>query len=179
MCVSYMSNNHCLLWVDPSRQLSPTQPLARSPHSGMEERIRRVTVRTLVGWDKDSLIGKAKATRAGKAKEGILSRLPIGRHSACSRRAGLHQAQWLLGKNTTIAASVTSSSFSPPPAFISEHDILWHGVPLSSVWVNCHSCVRFQTLVHPQPTPRWGRAGERKGWVLCKRCLAIAKTLVC
>jgi len=45
----------------------------------MEERISRVKKETLMGWDKDSLIGKAKATCAIKAKQGIHSLLPIVR----------------------------------------------------------------------------------------------------
>ena len=45
----------------------------------MGERIRRVKIRKLVGWDKDSLVGKAKAARTSKAKQGIHSPLPIGR----------------------------------------------------------------------------------------------------
>lgn len=45
---------------NPSWQLCPTQPLTHFPSSGIEERIIRVKVRKLVGWDKDSLIGKYK-----------------------------------------------------------------------------------------------------------------------
>ena len=53
---------------NPREQLSPTQPLAHSHHSGMGERIGRVKVRKLVGWDKNSLIGKAKAAHMNKGK---------------------------------------------------------------------------------------------------------------
>ena len=49
----------------------------------MGERIRRVKVRKLVGWDKDSLTGKAKAVHTRKAKQGICSLLPIVRQ-VCS-----------------------------------------------------------------------------------------------
>ena len=43
----------------------------------MGERIRRVKMRKLVGCDKDSLIGKAKAAHVSKAKQGIHSPLPM------------------------------------------------------------------------------------------------------
>ena len=55
-------------WFKPSWQLSTTQLIAHSPHGRIGERIRRVKERKLVGSDKDSLIGKAKATHASKAK---------------------------------------------------------------------------------------------------------------
>jgi len=45
----------------------------------MGERIRKVKVRKLVGWDKESLIGKVKTVHANKAKQGIHSPLPLGR----------------------------------------------------------------------------------------------------
>ena len=45
----------------------------------MGERIRRVKVRKLVGWENDSFIGKAKAAHTSKANQGIHSLLPIGR----------------------------------------------------------------------------------------------------
>ena len=38
------------------------------PHSGMGERIGRVKVRKLMGWDKDSLIDKANAVFTSKAE---------------------------------------------------------------------------------------------------------------
>jgi len=37
----------------------------------MGEKIRRVKVRKLMCWDKDSLIGKAKAVHVSKIKQGI------------------------------------------------------------------------------------------------------------
>jgi len=47
------------------------------PPSGMGERVERVKVRKLVGWDKNGLIGKAKAAHANKAEQGIDSLLPV------------------------------------------------------------------------------------------------------
>ena len=41
--------------------------------------MRRVKVRKLMGWDKDSWIGKAQATCTSKAEQGFHSLLPISR----------------------------------------------------------------------------------------------------
>lgn len=58
---------------------------------------------------------------------------------------------------------------SPPtPLFIVEHDALWHGPALWPVQVGC---VSFPT----SPC----RAEEEAALMMCKHCLAIAKTLLC
>lgn len=55
----------------------------------MGERTGKIPMRELIGWDKASLIRKAKATNTSKAKQEILSPLPTGReafsHSQQSR----------------------------------------------------------------------------------------------
>lgn len=53
-----------------------------APPSGMGEKIGRAKTRKLVGWDKNSLKGKAKATHKSKAKQGIHSWLPMDRTGA-------------------------------------------------------------------------------------------------
>lgn len=56
--------------------VSGLTPAARSlPPAGVEERIRRAEVRKLKGWDKESLVGKAKAMKAAKEEQGIHSAL--------------------------------------------------------------------------------------------------------
>jgi len=55
-------------WFNPNQQLSTTRPLTHCSHTGVGERVGRVKMRKLLGWDKDSLIGKAKATQVSKAK---------------------------------------------------------------------------------------------------------------
>jgi len=57
-----------LLGFSAGRQLSTTQLLTCSLPSGMGKRIRRGKMRKLVGWDKDSLTGKANIARTSKAK---------------------------------------------------------------------------------------------------------------
>ena len=70
----------------------------------------------------------------------------------------------------------SSSSFLL--AFIAEHDVIWYGISLWSLWVSCPGYVPSQDLAHPQPTGEGGNAGER-ALTLCEHCSAIAKTLVC
>ena len=83
-CVISTDPHWLLSWFNPSQQLGPTQPLTHTPShptpGGVGKKIRRVKVRNLVAWDKDSLIGKAKAVHASKAKRGIHSPLPISPH---------------------------------------------------------------------------------------------------
>ena len=37
------------------------------------------------------------------------------------------------------------------PTLYTGHDIIWCGIPLWLVWVNCPRCVPSQLLVHSQP----------------------------
>lgn len=62
--------------------MSATQPCvaARSlPAAGVRERAGRVKVRKLVAWNKDSLVGIAKATHTSKVKQGIHCPLLTGK----------------------------------------------------------------------------------------------------
>ena len=141
-------------WFNPSQQLSPTQPLAHSPLSGNGERIGRVKVRKLVGWDKDSLIGKAKATHTSKAKPGIHSSLPT------SRQVFSHLQESRAPPHVTVTWEDKRHHSERPPflllpaALCAEHDVIWPGISLGSVRVSCPGCVPSQLLVSPQP-PRW------------------------
>lgn len=64
--------------LQPHRQLSSTQPLAHCPQVGWGEDGEGI-VQELTGWDKGSLVGEAKATRASRAKQGMHGVLPISR----------------------------------------------------------------------------------------------------
>lgn len=55
------------------------QPLSHSPISRIMERTRKKKVKKLMGWDKDRLIRKAKASHTSKAKQGIFPAFPMGR----------------------------------------------------------------------------------------------------
>ena len=103
----------------------------------MGERIGRVKVRKLVGWDKDSLIAKAKVVQASKAKQGIHSLLPTGgqvfSHLQESRAPSRITVTW---------GDKCHHSEHPPlpssyPSFIAEHSIVQCGISLWSVGVSC------------------------------------------
>lgn len=53
---------------------------ARSlPIDGVGERVQRLKVRKLRGWDEDCLLGKAKARCVSQSKQEINSPVPMGR----------------------------------------------------------------------------------------------------
>ena len=133
----------CLLWFNLSWQLSPTQLLAHSPRVGMGERIGRVKVRKLVGWDKDSFIGKAKATHTSKANQGIHSPLPMG------RQVFSHLQESRAPAHVTVTWEDKCCHSKNPPLPPSSPSFLWSGLSLGSVGVSCPSCVPSQPLDHP------------------------------
>jgi len=140
-----------VLWVDPSRQLRPMQPLAHPHPVGWGERIRRVKVRKCVGRDEGNLVGKVKTVCTGKAKQGIHSLLPI------SRQVFSHFQESRVSARVTVAwenrLHASKCPFAPafPPA---EHKAIQYGISLWSVGVSCPGCVPSYLLVHPQP-PCW------------------------
>lgn len=87
--------------------LTPTnhQLLLTPPPAGKNQRIK---AREPMGWDKDNLIGKAKAVHKSKVKGGICCFPWVGRCLAFSRRAG-H-----LGRQTLSLQKPLFSSFFPP-----------------------------------------------------------------
>ena len=166
-------------WIFPKcHGLTPASSWA--PHScsltlppRMGERIIKVKVRKLMGWDKDSLIGKAKATQASKAKQGI--------HSLTShQQAGVQPSPGEQGSTTCVMVTwedkrhqlwMSLPSFFFPQLY-AEHDVIWYGISLWSVGVSCPSSVPSQLLVPPQPARWWGGVrGRRRPW-LCVSCSA-------
>ena len=104
-----------LSWFNPSQQRRTTQGLTPFPPHEMGDRTGKVKVTKLMDWDKDCLIGKAKTINASKAnKEVIRYFSSASRCSAISRKAGLHHAQWLLGKTSIITLNVPASPFYSP-----------------------------------------------------------------
>lgn len=49
-----------------------------------------------------------------------------------------------------------------PTDFIVEHNVVWYGKSLQSVWVICPGCVLSQLPVHPQIICWWGRTEALK-----------------
>ena len=80
----------------------------------MEGRVGRAKARKLMGWDKDSLIGKAKAKHASKANQGIHSLLPISRQVF----SHLQQSRAPSRIMVTREAKRHHSECPPPSSFI-------------------------------------------------------------
>lgn len=156
-----------LLWFKPSWHRSTTELLAHSPTNGTGERIRRVKGKKLVGWDKDSLAGKAKFMHASKAKQEIHSPFPMaGRYSAVSRKAGLHHVwQWI---EKTNAITVNVPSFLLPQALYAEHDAVKFADPFGQMQLHVPA-------VSPPTTPGWDIREGEKALTLCKHCSAVKK----
>lgn len=113
----------------------------------------------LVGWNKSSLIGKAKTTGTSKAKQGIYPPFPMGRQMY--RKAGLHHALWFLWKTNAIALNVSPSILFPTDLW-AEHDVLCYGILLWLAGVTCPGYVPSQLLVHSKPACWWGDVRARK-----------------
>jgi len=99
----------------------------------MEQRIRRVKVRKLMGCNKGSVIGKGKATHTSKAKQGIHSLLPISRQVF----SHLQESRAPSHRTVTWEDKCHNSECPPfsllPPTLYAEHDVIWHGLSLRSV----------------------------------------------
>lgn len=67
---------------------------------------------------------------------------------ATSRRAGIHHAEQLLGKTTTITSNITLPSLPLP--LCSEHDFICSEISHCSFGVPCAICVPSQPPKHPQ-----------------------------
>lgn len=74
----------------------------------MKERIRKVKVWDLMGWDKHNLLGKAKAVHTRKSKPRIDLLLPISRHF---QESSAHvMVSWENKRHPNITALLPSSS---------------------------------------------------------------------
>lgn len=96
-----------------------------------------------------------------------------------SVKAGFQYMSWLLQK-TNVRIPNTPPFLLISLTFYIWADIIWYGISLWSICVSCPGYVLSQNLAHPQPTGprRWGDVGGT-ALMLCQRCSAIAKTLVC
>lgn len=138
------------LWVNPGKQLSLMQLLAHSPKQG--GRIRRVKMRDLVGWDKDTPIGKINA------EQGIYPLLPIIQPSP--QKQGCTRHNGYLGMQMS---SLWTPPLSPsyPSLFLPSTMSHGMGISLWSFDASCPGCVPSQLLKHPQPTLWWGKKQKR------------------
>lgn len=130
-------------WLNPSWQLSPTPPLARSPR-GMGQRTGRVKVRKPLGCDKNSLIVKATHASEAKQTKEFTDHFPW---TAISRKAGFHHTKhFRKDKDNT-----TSPNFIPffllPSALYAEYDVVGSEMSLWSVGVSCPSLWHHRYVV--------------------------------
>ena len=106
--------------------------------------------KNLMGWDKDSLTGKAKAAWATKTKERIHSLVAISRqlfsHLQESRASSHITLTWENKGHNSIYHPLLPSF----PRFIAEHNITGYAISLWSVGVPCPSLL---------PTPTYSLRG--------------------
>lgn len=65
-----------------------------------------------------------------------------------------------------------------PPIFIVQHDTIWYGTSLWSVWVSCPGRVLSECIVQPRP-PHWQGSirNKKKSSAPCKHCSATTKSI--
>lgn len=124
---------HALHWGITKNCCLLTLVDSSAPHSCFltpkwdREKIRRVKMRNLVGWDKDSLLDKAKVAHVSKASQGLHPLLPICRqvfsHVQESRAPSHLSSQ---GRQTPTLWM--SPSLFLPPALFAGDNIMWHGI---------------------------------------------------
>lgn len=107
-----------LFWFNPTQH-----PLTHPFTTGIRKRIRKVEVRKLMGWDKDSSTGRAKAVCTNKLKQGIFSPLPMSRQMFSHLQDG-RCASHRFGKTKSHHPK---HFYLPPSASLlyTEHDVSW------------------------------------------------------
>jgi len=140
----------------------PTQLLTHFPSIRMGERNEREKARKLIGRQKDSLTGKAKATHASKAIQGIHSLLPIGRQ-VFSHLQEHRTPTFIIVTWQDKCHNSKCLPFLPlPPASIAEHDVIWYGKFLWSAEVSYPVYIPVQLCVDPLLTHWHGSVRSRK-----------------
>lgn len=124
----------------------------------MVERVRTVKVRKLVGWDKDRLVGKAKAVCTEKQNKEFIQHFPsASRCSAISRKSNGYLERQSMSLLTLLSFPVI------PPALYIDHDATRYRIHLWSFGISCPTQVCSQLLVHSQTSHWWGDVRSRKG----------------
>lgn len=134
------------------------------PTSGTTERTGIVNVRKPVGWDKDSLIGKAKTTHPRKVKQGIYSSLPFG------RQVLMHSQESRVPSHSGLRRQMPSLWMFPPSFFFPSSicrrrcHMIWN-VPLVS-WDQL-SWMGLLPALCASPAPSlvgWGES-QKRSWL--------------
>lgn len=131
----------CCCGITPAVNQALHSLNSHSMQERLQESIGRVKV---MGSDNDNLIAKAKVVHTSKAKQGVHSPLPTGRHIFS-----------YLGKQGFINGENKGHHFKCPnfvlfpPAFNGEHYVIWYGTLLESLGLRCSGCAPPELLVHP------------------------------
>lgn len=108
--------------------------------------------------------------QAKQKKEFICWFPPAGRYSAISNpNSNWNKVSWEGRQTPSLKEFPLSSSFTS--AFIAEHDVVWYGISLWSVWVSCPLLASCASLVAGMVA--WE---AEKSSTLCKHCSATSKT---
>lgn len=134
----------------------------------MGGRIGRVKVKELVGLDGDILIGKAKAARASKAKQGIHPPVPMGRQA------------FRYPQESKATSRVTRedprNALPSPTSFFPQCEIEYSCCQLGSAVLAC-------LLPASCAPPVFSLVGwdeeQQEVLTLCKHCSAVMETTVC
>ena len=131
-----------------------------------------------MGWDKDSLIGKAKAAHTSKEKQGIHSPLPIGRqvfsHPQESRAPSCVMVTW---EDKHHRSEHPPLSFFPSFICWAWCHMVWN-IPLVS-WGQLSRLCPLPASCAPPASSLVGWGEEQKRPWLCKHCSAVTKTSLC
>lgn len=130
----------------------------------------RVKIGKLMGWNKDSLIGRAKALHTRKTKQGIDSLLPMGRQVFCHPWGAQPHHMEQVGNTNTITPNVLS--FLPPLYLLT---MLSCGLEYPSGLLGSPVLAGFPPK-HPYIPWKCGSMKAEKALALCKPCSAITKT---
>lgn len=162
--------------LTPVRNHSPHSHLFTHTYlGGMRDRIR-VEVRKLVGWAKDSSIGKARAVHTSKVKQGIYSLLPI--HSQVLS----HLQQSRAPSHTTVTQEDKMPWLQTSlPLFLFIHfymlSMLSNGVghPFGQLGSAGLAVSPPTQIVSPCSPHWWCGWGAEKALAQCEHCSAVVK----
>lgn len=133
-------------WFKPSEKLSTTQPLTYFPSGQSGERIGRVQLRKIMGWNKDNLTGKAKERNT--CQEGKLRNYFTTFHE---------QAGGSITCNDTITPTVVPF-FPLPQLLLLSMSPYGVGYPCRQL----RPAVMAPSPVHPQSSCWWAGMRQRK-----------------
>lgn len=99
-----------------------------------------------------------------KEKQGINALLPIGKQVFSPPQKTRAPSNLMVTVESTITPNVAALLLLP--TLYTEHDVVWSGISLWSVWVMCPGCVCSQPLMHLQlPLTVWQYKRQKRLWL--------------